>query len=178
MSLRILSQAAGLYVQYKHTAGIGSHPQFVAAETEGMGILTAQHALMGIIQETAFLRRIAHQTAIVAGHPDTSVLVLTETGDDITRQSCTDSEGLETLAYRRDIMDTTVERPHPEAAFHIAGDGIHKAVARAPIVIHQPLPLTGLRVKTDNPVVTADADCIVVALEQGMDMVSHLRERR
>ena len=75
-------------------------------------------------------------------------------------------------------MDTTVERSSPKASLCVAGDGIDKAVIHPLIAINQPFPLARFWIETDNPVVTANADRIIIALKQSVNMVSYLCERR
>ena len=99
LSLHILAQAARLDVQYQHTVGIGTHPQLIATETEGMSILAGQHILMRVIHKPMLFRIIAHQSTVIAGNPDAPVLILTEPGDDISPQTRLNGMSFETLSY-------------------------------------------------------------------------------
>ena len=140
-----------------------------------MHILVAEHVLMGIVEKTAIPRRVAHQSRVVACHPDASLPVFTETGDDIARQTCFHRECLETFAYRRNIADTTIEGACPQTTLAVADDGVDKTVGQC-LLLHKPVPLAGLGIETDGAIVAAYADAVFGTFKQRMDMQADLGE--
>ena len=82
VGLHILVQCTRLEVHHNHTIGIGSYPQIVmVVGTQSVDIALGEPVLMGVADKVSI---VAHQSAIVAAHPDTSLSVLTEAGNDIS----------------------------------------------------------------------------------------------
>ena len=171
---RVLAQGTRLYIQHLHTISISTYPEFVAAETKGMGILASQYILVWIIYKTILSWRIAHQSTIVAGNPDTFVFVFAKMGDDVASQACLDRKGVKALTYRRYIGHAAIKSTYPESPLAVTSDGIDKTIGQAAL-LQQTLPCACLRIKTDESVVAANTDTVVRTLVKRMDMRADFR---
>ena len=76
--LGILAQRTCFDIQHLYTVRVGTYPQLVTIETEGVRVLVRQQVLVRIVLELPFFRTVAHQSAVIAGNPDPTVLILTE----------------------------------------------------------------------------------------------------
>ena len=65
--------------------------------TQSVDIALGEPILMGVANKAPI---VAHQSAIVAAHPDTSLSILAETGNDITGKTICHGEPIETLSHR------------------------------------------------------------------------------
>ena len=115
--------------------------------TQSVDIALGEPVLMGVADKVSI---VAHQSAIVAAHPDTSLSILAETGNDITGKTICHGEAVEAFPYRRDIFHSSIKCAYPHASFGVVGDGIDKAVVKL-------LPFSRLWIKVDQSIVATNA---------------------
>ena len=91
------------------------------------------------------MRVVASKSAVVAGYPDVSLVVFTETGNDIPCRAALITNDVEASAYWREVNDTTIEGAYPQTSLVVGGNGIGKAGVNALLLQHL-LPLATLGV--------------------------------
>ena len=109
----IVAQLSGSDVQDIYTTRVSTYPELIAFECEGMDIESRQLLLVRITDKALLGRQETHKTTVVTGHPDRSFTILTETRDDIARESILLSVGHEAVTNRREIVHTAIERAYP-----------------------------------------------------------------
>ena len=119
-------------IHAEDTIGIGSYPEIVALNAQGMDIEARKRRTVGIVEEgIAMTALVTGKTAVVGSYPDVPIGIFTETAHNITLQAQSALMTLErdeTFGNGRDVIDTPIERAEPQSSLSVVKYGIDEAI--------------------------------------------------
>ena len=163
----VVGESPRWQAEHVDAGGVGAYPQVVALQCQGVHVQSRQLLVLGVAEQLAVGRLVAHETAVVAGYPHMAVAVLAEAGYDVARQPRLGRTALEAAARGGHVVGAAIERAGPQAALSVGGDGIDEAVGQ-PSLLHEAVPLPVLGVEAEGAVVATDADAVGRALKKGV----------